>query len=189
MGREECRHARRAQISGQTGQGRPEVRCLYALGGGQDADRQRLLQDHTERRRDQPRRLVRGVGGGAEEIGRAKARQAARAGSTDASSFRARSNISSVVPQSTHGSVTETPYLRSLSFAGIGWLPGKRFDSTIRPTIERLPSWIWCEQSWKTSGWSAWSLSAFACEQSTTIFAGSLASASARSASRTLTVS
>src|SRR4029453_5959449 len=47
--------------------------------------------------------------------------------------------ISSVVFQSMHLSVTETPYLSWLKSWGMGWLPSSRLLSTIMPTIERLP--------------------------------------------------
>ena len=94
-----------------------------------------------------------------------------------------------MVSQSMQASVTDTPYCSCARFAGIGWLPACRWLSIIMPTIACDPSFIWCTQSIRTSGCSDGSLSEFACEQSTTMLAGSFAFCSARSASFTLTVS
>src|SRR5690606_21598550 len=97
--------------------------------------------------------------------------------------------MSSVVAQSTQASVTEQPYLSCDRSAGIGWLPASRLLSIIRPTIDWLPSRIWCMTSFITSGWYSGFFHELACEQSTTMFFASLAFASACSASDTDTVS
>jgi hypothetical protein len=64
----------------------------------------------------------------------------------------AASSVFSVVSQSMHASVTETPYCSLLRSAGIACCPACRLLSSISPTIEVLPSAIWCTQSAKTSG-------------------------------------
>src|SRR5574343_149896 len=92
--------------------------------------------------------------------------QPRRSGSTSRSSTAASRMVFSVVSQPMQPSVTEQPYLSWLSSAGIGWLPASLLDSIITPRLELL-----------------------ACEQSTTMLAGSLALAMAASATAIDTVS
>jgi len=49
-------------------------------------------------------------------------------------------NNLSVSSQPIHLSVTETPYFNCSSLLGIGWLPSCKFDSSIIPTMDVLPS-------------------------------------------------
>ena len=56
----------------------------------------------------------------------ARSNPAARACSAPRSPSLARSSTDSVVSQSIHASVTETPYLSSFLSLGIGWAPAKR---------------------------------------------------------------
>ena len=97
--------------------------------------------------------------------------------------------ISAVVSQPTQASVTEQPYFNCDRSFGIGWLPASMLLSIIMPTTERLPSRIWWQTSFITSGWNSGFFHELAWLQSTTTFCGSLALARACSASEIDTVS
>ena len=56
------------------------------------------------------------------------------------------------VGQSMHGSVIDIPYTSLLKSLGIDWLPAFKWLSSIRPTIERLPSAICAMQFSATKG-------------------------------------
>src|SRR5882672_3577268 len=110
-------------------------------------------------------------------------------GSTSFNFCRISRNSFSVVGQSMQASVTDTPYLSCFRSAGIDWLPAFILLSSIKPTIDRLPSMIWWAQSLATSGCRLWSLLELAWLQSTTILAGSLFFASSFSTTAIVTES
>ncbi|MCY1248093.1 hypothetical protein D9M72_614850 [compost metagenome] len=95
----------------------------------------------------------------------------------------------SVVSQSMQASVTETPYLSWLRSFGIDWLPQPRWLSTIRPTMEVLPSRIWLATLSMTRGCRAGSLLELAWLQSTMMFGRMPALVSSCSQMATLTES
>ena len=70
-------------------------------------------------------------------------RRAQRGGNArDCSEVCSLSNSSSVLSQPMHGSVIDTPYSSVERSFGMRWLPAFKWLSSIRPTIERLPSRI-----------------------------------------------
>jgi hypothetical protein len=112
--------------------------------------------------------------------------RAAMAGRSRSSSDASKS---SVVGQSIQASVTDTPYFSCDRSAGMDWLPQCRWLSSMRPTMERLPSTTWFAQFSATSGCKPGSLFELPWLQSTTMFSGRPALRSSCSESAMFTLS
>ena len=94
------------------------------------------------------------------------------------------SRTSTVVSQSMHASVIDWPYV-SDSGASRSWRPARRKDSSITPTIARLPPSICAPTSAATAGWRSASLPLLSCETSITTRSGRPASRISASACAT----
>src|SRR6202030_4577844 len=70
----------------------------------------------------------------------------------EASAFAASRRHRSVVGQSIHGSVIDTPYLSAARFELSGWLPASILLSSIAPMIAPLPAHTWSTKVCSTSG-------------------------------------